>query len=141
MPKIKLTFDFPPVAQARPRATRFGRGIRLYDLEQVHVYKAQLAESAQFMYHGEPLTGPLKVELWFYRPVQKSLSKKERSLRLTGAHRPTVKSDVDNYIKSTLDGLNGLLREDDRQIVDIIAHKYYSDQPRIEIKVEEEHED
>ena len=138
---IKLTFDFPPVAQARPRATRFGRGIRLYDLEQVHVYKAQLAESAQFMYHGEPLTGPLKVELWFYRPVQKSLSKKERSLRLTGAHRPTVKSDVDNYIKSTLDGLNGLLREDDRQIVDIIAHKYYSDQPRIEIKVEEEHED
>ena len=141
MPKIKLTFDFPPVAQARPRATRFGRGIRLYDLERVHVYKAQLAESAQFMYHGEPLTGPLKVELWFYRPVQKSLSKKERSLRLTGAHRPTVKSDVDNYIKSTLDGLNGLLREDDRQIVDIIAHKYYSDQPRIDIKVEEEHED
>lgn len=138
---IKLTFDFPPVAQARPRATRFGRSIRLYDLEQVHVYKAQLAESARFMYHGEPLTGPLKVELWFYRPVQKSLSKKERSLRLTGAHRPTVKSDVDNYIKSTLDGLNGLLWEDDRQIVDIIAHKYYSDRPRIEIELEEEHED
>lgn len=137
MPKIKLTFDFPPVAQARPRATRFGRGIRLYDLKQVHVYKAQLAESAQFMYHGEPLTGPLKVELWFYRPVQKSISKKERVLRLTGAHRPIVKSDVDNYIKSTLDGLNGLLWEDDRQIVDIIAHKYYSDHPRIEIEVEE----
>ena len=138
---IKLTFDFPPVAQARPRATRFGKGIRLYDPKQVHVYKAQLAQSAQFMYHDEPLAGPLKVELWFYRPVQKSISKKERSLRLTGARRPTVKSDVDNYIKSTLDGLNGLLWEDDRQIVDIIAHKYYSDQPRIEIKVEEEHED
>ena len=138
---IKLTFDFPPVAQARPRATRFGRGIRLYDPKQVHVYKSQLAESAQFMYHDEPLAGPLKVELWFYRPVQKSISKKERSLRITGAHRPTVKADVDNFIKSTLDGLNGLLWEDDRQIVDIVAHKYYSDHPRIEIEVEEEHED
>lgn len=39
---IKLTFDFPPVAQARPRATRFGRGIRLYDPKKVHVYKTQL---------------------------------------------------------------------------------------------------
>lgn len=134
---IKLTFDFPPVAQARPRATRFDRGIRLYDPKQVHLYKAQLAQACQFMEYGEPLTGPLKVELWFYRPVQKSISKKERALRLTGAHRPTVKPDTDNFIKSTLDGLNGLLWEDDRQIVDIIAHKYYSDHPRIEIEVEE----
>lgn len=134
---IKLTFDFPPVAQARPRATRFGRGIRLYDLKQVHAYKAQLAESARFMYHGKPLSGALRVELWFYRQVQKSISKKERALRLTGAHRPTVKPDTDNFIKSTLDGLNGLLWEDDRQIVDIIVHKYYSDHPRIEIEVEE----
>lgn len=138
---IKLTFDFPPVAQARPRATRFSRGIRLYDLKPVHVYKTQLAQACQFMTYGEPLTGPLKVELWFYRPVQKSISKKERALRLTGTHRPIVKPDTDNYIKSTLDGLNGLLWEDDRQIVDIIAHKYYSDHPRIEIEVEEEHED
>lgn len=101
------------------------------------MYKTQLAQNARFMYHGEPLVGPLRVELWFYRQVQKSISKKERALRLTGAHRPIVKSDVDNYIKSTLDGLNGLLWEDDRQIVDIIAHKYYSDHPRIEIEVEE----
>ena len=73
---IKLTFDFPPVAQARPRATRFGRGIRLYDLEQVHVYKAQLAQSAQFMYHDEPLTGPLVVTIKFYRAIQQSETKK-----------------------------------------------------------------
>lgn len=39
---IKLTFDFPPVAQARPRATRFGKGIRLYDPKQVHVCKVSL---------------------------------------------------------------------------------------------------
>lgn len=138
---IKLTFDFPPVAQARPRATRFGRGIRLYDLEQVHVYKAQLAESAQFMYHGEPLTGPLVVTIKFYRAIQQSETKKRHRLKAQGAIRPTKKPDLDNYIKSTLDGLNGVLWVDDNEIVELHTGKYYSDHPRIEIEVEEEHED
>ena len=134
---IKLTFDFPPVAQARPRATRFGRGIRLYDLEQVHVYKAQLAESAQFMYHGEPLTGPLVVTIKFYRAIQQSETKKRHRLKAQGTIRPPKKPDLDNYIKSTLDGLNGVLWVDDNEIVELHTGKYYSDHPRIEIEVEE----
>lgn len=132
---MKLIFEIEPVEQARPRATRMGRGIRLYDPKKVSVYKKQLAMMCKFQYKEEPLDGPLRVELCFYRHVQSSLSKKERELRLSGAHRPTVKPDTDNYIKSTLDGLNGLLWEDDNQIVDLVAHKYYSDNPRIEIEV------
>lgn len=46
-----------------------------------------------------------------------------------------MKPDTDNYIKSTLDGLNGLLWEDDAHIVKLVAEKYYSDYPRIEIEV------
>lgn len=137
---IKLTFDFPPVAQARPRATRFGRGIRLYDLKQVHAYKAQLAESARFMYHGKPLSGPLIVTIKFYRAIQQSETKKRHRLKAQGAIRPTKKPDLDNYIKSTLDGLNGVLWADDNEVVELHTGKYYSDHPRIEIEVEEEHE-
>lgn len=132
---MKLVFEIEPVEQARPRATRMGRGIRLYDLKKVSVYKKQLAMMCKFQYKQEPLTGPLKVEMNFFRHVQSSVSKKERKLRLSGSHRPVVKPDTDNYIKSTLDGLNGLLWEDDNQIVDLIAHKYYSDNPRVEIEV------
>ena len=132
---MKLVFEIEPVEQARPRATRMGRGIRLYDPKKVSVYKKQLAMMCKFQYKQEPLTGPLKVELNFFSHVQSSLSKKERALRLSGSHRPVVKPDTDNYIKSTLDGLNGLLWEDDNQIVDLIAHKYYSDNPRVEIEV------
>ena len=140
---MKLTFDIEPVEQARPRATRMGRGIRLYDPKKVSVYKKQLAMMCKFQYKDQPLSGQLTVNLKFYRHVQSSVSKKERKLRLIGAHRPTVKPDVDNYIKSTLDGLNGLLWEDDNQIVKIVAEKYYSDRPRIEIEVErlEQNED
>ena len=132
---MKLVFEIEPVEQARPRATRMGRGIRLYDPKKVSVYKKQLAMMCKFQYKQAPLTGPLMVELNFFRHVQSSLSKKERALRLSGSHRPVVKPDTDNYIKSTLDGLNGLLWEDDNQIVDLVAHKYYSDKPRVEIEV------
>lgn len=138
---MKLTFEIEPVEQARPRATRMGRGIRLYDPKKVSVYKKQLAMMCKFQYKDQPLSGQLTVNLKFYRHVQSSVSKKERKLRLIGAHRPTVKPDVDNYIKSTLDGLNGLLWEDDNQIVKIVAEKYYSDHPRVEIEVEEVNED
>ena len=132
---MKLVFEIEPVEQARPRATRMGRGIRLYDPKKVSVYKKQLAMMCKFQYKQAPLTGPLMVELNFFRHIQSSISKKERELRMSGSHRPVVKPDTDNYIKSTLDGLNGLLWEDDNQIVDLGAHKYYSDKPRVEIEV------
>lgn len=71
-----------------------------------------------------------------YMDIRKAVyTTKDRKLRLSGSHRPVVKPDTDNYIKSTLDGLNGLLWEDDNQIVDLMAHKYYSDKPRVEIEV------
>ena len=134
---MKIIFNIEPVEQARPRATKTWKGIRLYDPKKVSTYKKQLGMMCKFQYKDKPLAGPLIVSLKFYRHIQSSISKKERELRITGAHRPIVKPDTDNYIKSTLDGLNGLLWEDDNQIVKIVAEKYYSEQPRVEIEVEE----
>lgn len=109
----------------------------MYDPEKVKNFKKDLSQLARLNYRDDPLDGQLEVDVWFYRPVQKSLSKKERARRLSGEHRPTVKPDLDNYIKSTLDALNGILWTDDARIVDLHAHKYYSDRPRIEITVRE----
>ena len=73
----------------------------------------------------------------FYRKIQKSLTKKEWELRMTGVHRPIVKPDLDNYTKSILDALNGLIWDDDAKIVHMELDKFYSEQPRIEIEVHE----
>ncbi len=74
--KMKIIFNIEPVEQARPRATRMGRGIRLYDPKKVSVYKKQLAMMCKFQYKEQSLSGQLIVSLKFYRHIQKSLSKK-----------------------------------------------------------------
>ncbi|MEK1437246.1 RusA family crossover junction endodeoxyribonuclease, partial [Limosilactobacillus fermentum] len=44
---MKFEFDIEPVEQARPRATRMGKGIRLYDPKKVNVFKQQLGMLAR----------------------------------------------------------------------------------------------
>lgn len=137
---MRFEFDIEPVEQARPRAVRFGKGIRMYAPKKVAVYKKQLgylARQAMQERGLEPYDGPLEVCMEFYRPVQASLSQKERARRLSGVHRPTVKPDLSNYIKALEDGLNGIIWIDDNRIVQIVAEKKYSDRPRIVIEVNE----
>lgn len=135
---MRFEFGIEPVEQARPRATRMGKGIRLYDPKKVAVFKRQLGMLAkqQMLDRGlEPFDGPLEVRMEFYRPVQASLSKKERARRMSGVHRPTVKPDLDNYIKSTSDALNGILWADDNCIVGLMAEKFYAEQPHLTVEI------
>lgn len=135
---MRFEFNIEPVEQARPRATRMRKGIRVYDPKKVAVFKRQLGLLAkqQMLDRGlEPYDGPLEVHMEFYRPVQTSLSQKERARRLSGAHRPIVKPDLDNYIKSTSDALNGIIWTDDNCIVSLAAEKYYADDPHLVVEV------
>ncbi|MCC4501338.1 RusA family crossover junction endodeoxyribonuclease [Limosilactobacillus reuteri] len=134
---VKLVFDIEPQSQLRPRAAYNTRShhIVVYDPKVTHEYKQRLRQLAQNQYTQEPLDSALKVDVSFFRPVQKSLSAIERARRISGEHRPAVKSDIDNYIKALFDSLNGVVWQDDKQICDLVAHKYYSDKPRIEIEV------
>lgn len=135
---MRFEFDISPVEQARPRATRMGKGIRLYDPKKVTVFKRKLGILAkqQMLDRGlEPFDGPLEVRMEFYRPVQASISKKERARRLSGVHRPTVKPDLDNYIKSTSDALNGILWADDNLIISLEAKKLYAEQPHLTVEI------
>lgn len=137
---MRFEFDIEPVEQARPRATRMRKGIRVYDPKKVAVFKRQLGMLAkqQMLDRGlEPYDGPLEVHMQFYRPVQTSLSKKERSRRLSGVHRPTVKPDLDNYIKSTSDALNGILWVDDNLIISLESKKFYAERPHLTVEIKE----
>lgn len=138
---MRTKFEIVPVQQKRPRVTTICGRPRVYDKKEVKEFKKELANLAK-TYMGMNLIEkfeekPLKVVVEFGRPVQKSISAKERERRLSGEVLPTVKPDLDNYIKSALDALNGVVWDDDRFIVDIHAKKVYAENGYIKIKVVE----
>lgn len=126
-----------PVPQGRPRFVSRGKFVQTYDPKKSKDYKKLVKQQVKAQFHDEILSGALNVELKVYRPIQKSITKKERSLRLSGEHRPTIKGDIDNYFKAVTDACTGLIWVDDAQIVSTKSNKYYSDNPRVELVVYE----
>lgn len=135
---MELIFSIEPQQQERPRATGRGKFIRMYDPPKTAKFKCELKRLARIEMQGkDKFDSAISVKIKFFRRVQKSISNTERSRRLSGAHRPIVKPDLDNYIKSTLDALNDVIWTDDAIIVELNTSKWYSDNPRIEIEVKE----
>src|SRR5690625_2830996 len=133
---ISFTIPGKPVAQGRPRAARRGNKIMMYDPKPSKDYKEYVAKIAKEYAPEEPTEAALGVQMKIYREIPKSTTKKDRKLINEGLKRPVVRPDTDNYTKAILDALNGIIYKDDSQIVDLKASKYYSDDPRVEIKIE-----
>lgn len=133
--QLCFTFEIEPIPQLRPRASTRGGHVRVYDQPKVKQFKNLLRALVIEQYKKPPLTGALSVSLLFYRPIQRSLSNIERQRRLSNEHKAIVKPDTDNYIKSTLDSLNGFLWKDDSQIVKLTAEKRYGERGKIIITV------
>ena len=70
----------------------------------------------------------------FYTPPE-SWSKVKK-LRHIGKSKITT-PDTDNIIKAVLDGLNGLAYKDDNIVSEIVSGKYYGDENKTEIIIEE----
>lgn len=110
---------------------------RTFTPERTVNYESRLAYAAQQMMNGRPLfDGPLSVDVTAYMPVAESKPKKWKVAALAGEIRPTKKPDWDNFGK-ILDALNLVVWADDAQIVEGRVQKFYSDQPRMEIRVRE----
>lgn len=134
---MKLVFDIEPVSQARPRIVSKPFP-RLYDPKPVKLYKEELKRLAGLKMDElkqQPFNGAISVQVTFYRSIQKSISKVEHQRRQYGITLPSVKPDVDNYVKAFFDGLNGTVWTDDAQITDLKASKRYSETPKIVMEV------
>ena len=134
---IEFVIPGEPVAQGRPRATTIGGRVRMYDPAKSKNYKKHVSAIAKLNAPKKPLETPLRVKLDIYRPMLKSMSKKRRELANARIYRPITKPDNSNYAKGIEDALNGIIYKDDSQIVDLIVRKYYSDDPRVEVLIEE----
>lgn len=129
MNRIEFTINGECVPKARPRFSKFGH---VYTTPKTRAYE-NIVKSTAIDNRVPCITTALRVELIIYKSIPKSFSKKKRELANEGKIYPVVKPDIDNYVKAVLDGLNGVLFVDDKQIVDFRAMKRYSDSPRVEV--------
>ena len=124
-----------PVAKSRPRFTKFGR---TYTPEKTVNYenliRIEYKQQCRGVFFNENI---LRMSVKAYLGIPKSTSKKLRAEMEAMLHRPTKKPDVDNILKVVADALNEVAYHDDKQIVSASIEKYYSEQPRIEVLIEE----
>ncbi|BAU27610.1 Holliday junction resolvase RusA-like endonuclease [Aneurinibacillus soli] len=133
---IQFTIYGEPVAQGRPRATMIAGKARMYDPSKSRGYKEYVKLAAADHAPAALLEGPLVLTVNVYRSIPKSYSNKKKTQAEAGEIRPTSKPDVDNYVKGIKDALNKVIWKDDSQVVSITAGKFYSQKPRIEVKVQ-----
>ncbi len=110
--KKKHTCIIPhkPVAKGRPRLGRKGR---VFTPQRTLDAEAAIAEA----WDGPKFEGPLRLTVVFsYDDMTVTVEKyPDGTSRLRG--------DVDNYIKTVMDGLNGVAWEDDKQVLLVTGEK------------------
>lgn len=126
-----------PVPQGRPRFRIQGAFVKAYDPPKSASYKELIKWYTRTFLRRHPdlpeLTENICAKIEVFRSIPESFSKKKKEAAENGLLLPNTKPDTDNYVKTVLDALNGLLFKDDSAVVQITAVKRYSANPRIEI--------
>ncbi len=140
--KIKFTILGEPQGKGRPRFANInGKAITrtpdetvIYENLVVTEYRRQCG-TARF-----PDTVPIDLRIRAYYSIPASASKKKQKQMEDGQIRPTKKPDWDNIGKIIADSLNKTAYRDDTQIVDAQVRKFYSNNPRVEVIMQDAQE-
>lgn len=149
--EIRFTVYGHAVPKKRARVVGFNRKKKEPDEKvKVHAFTPNETVEWESSIFGQslaskpprPYDGAIALGFVIYRRVPKSKSKKFKAAALAGDIYPvSARDDVDNFLKSLKDALNGIYWLDDGQVVMYIPidgkypGKYYSDVPRIEVLV------
>jgi Holliday junction resolvase RusA-like endonuclease len=131
---MKFTIPGDPHGKARPR---FANG-HAYTPAKTVSYE-RLVKQCYMTAHSRPVTPldtPVMLTIDVYHAVPNSASKKRQGAMLSGEVHPCIKCDLDNVIKIVMDGLQNCAYIDDKQVIGIVARKYYATEARVEVRVE-----
>jgi Holliday junction resolvase RusA-like endonuclease len=128
---IRLVVPFEPVAKGRPRFVR-ATG-RAYTPPKTAVGEWQIRQAfLTSLEPPEPLMGPLRMTLQCFVRMPASIPKYKQATA-----RPIARPDIDQYVKTALDALNGHAYPDDSAVVELHACKSFGMPPRWEITLEQ----
>jgi Holliday junction resolvase RusA-like endonuclease len=130
---ITIVIGGEPVAKGRPRMTQ--RGF-IYTPSATRKFEAHGRLAAQQVMDGRPpIDVPVRAEVIVDLPVPQSWSQKRQDAALRGEIRPTSRPDTDNYCKSAMDAICGIVVTDDCLVVELAAEKRYAHVPQLTIRV------
>ena len=121
---IYFCVDGPPVGKGRPR---FGNG-RAYTPKKTVEYERKVSRECGLKmeyYNLEPIGLPIKLHIHARFEIPKSWNKAKREMAERQLIHPK-KPDIDNIAKTIMDGMNGVLYEDDSQVYEVVATKNYA---------------
>lgn len=131
--QIAFEIEGEPVAKGRPRLNRNGH---VFTPRKTHLYENFVRVKAKEAMRGKkPLSRPVAITLTAFFGIPKSWSKKKKAAADMGPH--AKKPDLDNVVKAVVDGMNGIVFEDDSLVFQVTAKKIYSTQARVEVVIEE----
>jgi len=130
--KVNFTIDGEPVGKGRPRLGKHAvytpTKTRQYEDLVKYIYKTKCKHFFK---------DDVKVDIKCYFSIPKSDSKKVKKNKYKNIIRPSKKPDIDNIIKVILDSLNELAYDDDKQVIKSTCEKFYGDEPRVEVTIED----
>lgn len=126
MKPIKFRVHGDPTSKGRPRFNRMTG--RTYTPQKTAEAERDFKVQALQYAPEKPFKGPIRLTVEIYKKRPKSRK---------GQKYCVTRPDLDNYAKLAGDALNNIFWEDDSQVVEIIASKYYDDVPYTIVEVEE----
>lgn len=139
-PLYTIVLSGAPHGKGRPRfrivKPRGGaQFISTYTDAATRAYETRLAAAGKDAMGAEkPLDEALWVDVTAFMAIPSSWSRKARAAAVNLEVMPITRPDADNFAKC-VDALNGIVWADDSRIVRLIAQKFYSERPRLVVKV------
>lgn len=135
---IIIEIDGKAVAKGRGRVGMVNGHATVFTPSHTRKYENLVKlKASEVMGDRDPIEGAVEVFVHVYLDYPKSASKKKLAEMMSGFIRPCTKPDIDNYVKSALDGINTIVIKDDNQVVSLHAHKVYRSKPAMRIEVRE----
>lgn len=135
MRTVRFFVEGEPRGKGRPRFMRSGH---TYTDDKTREYERQVRHAALEVIGLDTFEGPVSVEIRAFMGVPKSASKTKAGEMIMGFLKPTKKPDIDNIVKIVMDGMNGIVYEDDAQVTSLTVRKRWRTSPGVEVVIMED---
>jgi Holliday junction resolvase RusA-like endonuclease len=133
MKKYSFVIETKPIPKERPFFSMINAKPVIFTPKKTREFEQFVCFTAKQYAPKDPLEGSINIEIKFFFSPPKKLTRRNHN-SFEGVPKNS-RPDLDNLIKSILDGLNSSgFWKDDSQITRLVAEKLWTDkEPRIEI--------